>query len=593
MIPCDPELRARLVQVAQQQEAPDLLLRRGEVWSPFTDEVVPGDVAVCGDRVALAAPWQGPVDQTTEVVDVGGRVLVPGYLEPHTHPWPFLNPLSLGEGVVCRGTTALVVDNLLLVLALGTDRFGELAGELSRHSLPHLFWVARIASQSRFPGEEEVFSEGAVAGLLARPEFLATGEMTRWVDFLDPEHGPRLLRLVERARSLGCYVDGHTSGASLRRLPALTAAGLRTCHEAITAEEALARLRQGLWVLLRHSSLREDLEHLLPVLQRTTFVDRLAFTTDGAKAHHLEQYGHIDHLIRLALDGGVPPGVAYRLATLNPATCLGLDGDLGAIAPGRVAHVNVLESLANPTPLAVVCRGRVVAEDGRLTAAAPSDAFPWVSAYAGGEPCIPRWEPEVFLLPGTAPDPFPMARLVNAAINRETPVALRPEGTGCWPDAEDALVVALGGRDGGWVSRGVVGNLAPGLDAMAATYSSNGGLLVAGRSPRAMARALGELRTCGGGIVVLPVSGEPRRFPLPLAGLQLPGGFADACAAAREFQQALADCGYPHADPNYTLLFLSCDFLPDLRLTRAGWVRIKTGEVLLPATTLAEEPRGR
>ncbi|MDF1553931.1 MAG: adenine deaminase C-terminal domain-containing protein [Deferrisomatales bacterium] len=585
-IPCDPELRVRLVRVAQQGAAPDLLLRGGEVWSPFTGEVLRADVAVCGDRVALVAPWQGPVEQTTEVVDAAGRVLVPGYLEPHTHPWPFLNPLSLGEGVVCRGTTSLVVDNLLLVLALGTDRFAELAADLSRRSLPHLFWVARIASQSRFSGEEEVFSEDAVAGLLGRPEFLATGETTRWVDLLDADHGPRLLRLVERARSLGCYVDGHTSGASPRRLPALAAAGLRTCHEAITAEEALARLRQGLWVLLRSSSLREDLVHLLPVLERTAFADRFAYTTDGAKAHHLEQVGHIDHLIRMALEGGVDPGVAYRMATLNPATCLGLEGDLGAIAPGRVAHVNVLTSLADPTPRAVVCRGRVVAVDGRLTAAAPSETFPWASAYAGGEPHLLEWGPEVFPLPPTAPDPFPTAQLVNAAINREILVPLRPEGEGYWPAAEDALVVALGGRDGGWVARGVVGNLAPGLAALAATYSSNGGFLVAGRSPRAMARVLGELRACGGGMVVLPVGGDLRRFPLPLAGLQLPGGFADACVAAKGFQQTLADCGYSHADPNYTLLFLSCDSLPDLRLTRAGWVRIKTGEVLLPSSVL-------
>jgi adenine deaminase len=199
----------------------------------------------------------------------------------------------------------------------------------------------------------------------------------------------------------------------------------------------------------------------------------------------------------------------------------------------------------------------------------------------------------VFPLPATAPDPFPLARLANAAINRETPVPLRPEGDGSWPADGDTLVVALGGREGGWVSRGVVSNLAPGLDALAATYSSNGGVLVAGRSPRAMARALGALRACGGGMAVLPVGGAPRLFPLPLAGLQLPGGFAEASAAAREFQQTLAGCGYPHADPNYTLLFLSCDFLPDLRLTRAGWVRVKTAEVLLPAATLAGAPNGR
>ncbi|GAB4266137.1 MAG: adenine deaminase C-terminal domain-containing protein [Deferrisomatales bacterium] len=583
MIPCAPALRWRLIRVAQELEAPDLWIRGGRVWCAFTGEVFEGDVAVCGDRIARVGPWNGPVEAHTAVIDASGLVAVPGYIEPPTHPWPFVNPLALAEAAVCRGTTALVYDDLLLFLALGPEAFERLAGELSRAALPHVFWVARMASQSRFAGEETVFSREAVTRLLAREEFLAVGEMTRWTDFLDAQHAPRLLEIAEAARQLGAFADGHTAGASPRRLPALAAAGLRSCHEAITAEEARARLREGLWVLLRHSSLRQDLRALLPAVAQAGFTDRFTLTSDGAKAHHIREHGLTDHLIAVALEEGVPPATAYRMATLQAATFLGLDADLGALAPGRVAHVNLLEDLRAPTPRAVVCRGRLAARQGELTVAAPSEGFPWEALYAGGEPPVPPWGPERFLLPAEAPDPFPCGRLANAVITREEPVPLEARGGGRWPGGEDLHVLALTDRSGAWITRGVIGGLAPGLAGLASTYTTNGGLVAVGRSPEAMAEALARVRALGGGIAVVTAGGEVREFPLPLAGIQLPGGFGPAAAQAAAFQRCLTACGYPHSDPNYTLLFLSCDFLPELRATQAGWIRVKTGEVVLPA----------
>ncbi|MFU8857460.1 MAG: adenine deaminase C-terminal domain-containing protein [Deferrisomatales bacterium] len=588
MIPCDPSLRVRLLEAAQELAAPDLLIRGARVWSPFTGEVAAADIAVCGDRIAKVGPWSGPVGEGTRILEAPGQVAVPGYVEPHTHPWPFANPLSLGEAAVCRGTTCLVYDDLLLHLALGLDGLERLTEAISAASLPHVFWVARMASQSRFEGEEKVFSREAVSRLVSRPHFLATGEMTRWTDFLDPRHAPRLLEIVETVRALGKFCDGHTAGASSRRLPALAAAGLRSCHEAITADEALDRLRQGLWVLLRNSSLRLDLPALLPALDRTGFADRLAFTTDGAKAHHVEAVGLTDHLVRVALEAGVPASSAYRMATLNPATFLQLDQDLGAIAPGRVADINILSKLEDPTPGWVVCRGRVAARDGELLLPAPSEAFDWESLYRGGEAKAPRWGAELFLLPEGAPDPFPAARLVNAVITREEPVPLARRGAGRWPQGDDLHVLALTDRSGHWVTRGVVAGLAPGLQALAGSYTTNGGIVVLGRTPEAMAEALELLAGLegGGGLVVIPESGETAAFPLPLAGIQMGGAFGPAARAARGFQEAMVACGYDHSDPNYTLLFLSCDFLPDLRATQAGWVRSKTGDVILPSQTL-------
>ena len=586
VIPCDPLLRARLIAVAQEQAAPDLLIRGARVWNAYTGEIIPGDIAVCADRIAKVGPWTGPLAAGTESIEAGGRVAVPGYIEPHTHPWPFANPLSLGEAAVCRGTTCLVYDQLMLHLAMGTQRLLEATQALSAASLPHIFWVARIASQSRFQGEEAFFSHREIQRLVQAEHFIGTGEMTRWTDLLDPARSAGLLAILEGVRRAHKINDGHFAGASPRRLAALANAGIHSCHEATSPDEVLERLRLGLWVLLRNSSLREDLAALLPALRKTAFHDRIAYTTDGAGESHVAATGLVEHLIREALRGGVETNLAYRMATLNPASFLGLDQDKGAVVAGRIADVNLLADMRQPMPELVVCRGRLVARDGALVVAAPSADFPWARAYAGSEPDIPQWPAERFVLPADAPNPFPAGRLVNAVITREVPTPLRPCAGGLWPS--EGLVLAATNRGGQWISRGVVHDFGEGLEAVATTYTTNAGILVLGRSPEAMAEALSRLRALGGGITVHSRNGNWSDFPLAMAGIHSDTGFAEAAPRARAFQSAFKACGFAHSDPKFTLLFLTCDMLPELRATEAGWIRVKPGELLYPAERLAE-----
>lgn len=584
VIPCDPSLRARLIAVAQEETVPDVLIRGARVWNAFTGEVIPGDIAVCADRISKVGPWKGVVADETLVIEAHGRVAVPGYVEPHTHPWPFANPLSLGEAAVCRGTTCLVYDELMLHLAMGTQRLLEATRAMSAASLPHIFWMARIASQSRFRGEDAFFSHREIGRLLGAAHFLGTGEMTRWTDLLDAAQSLNLLTILEDVRRANKMNDGHFAGASPRRLAALANAGVHSCHEAIDPDEVLERLRQGLWVLLRNSSLREDLTALLPALQRTAFHDRIAYTTDGAGESHVAAKGLIEHLIAQALGAGVTPNLAYRMATLNPAAALGLDQDLGAITGGRIANINLLSDLRDPMPEMVVCRGRFVARDGKLVVDAPSAVFPWEAAYAGSAPELPQWPPERFLLPADAPNPFPAARLANAAITREAPTPLRACGGGLWPT--EGLVLVASNRAGDWVSHGVVHNFGEQLEAVASTYTTNAGFVVLGRSPQAMAQALSRLRSMGGGIT-LQTSGAWSDFPLPMAGIHGREGFAEAARRSTEFQSLFEASGFPHSDPKYTLLFLTCDMLPEVRATEAGWIRVKTGEVLYGARSAA------
>src|SRR5262249_61600650 len=147
---------------------------------------------------------------------------------------------------------------------------------------------------------------------------------------------PHLLRRLDLARVRGQRVEGHTAGASAERLAAIAAGGLSSDHEPITAREVLDRARQGIAVMLRESSLRPDLSDLLGALKDAPgLAARAMLTADGSMPAFVLEHGFVDHLIPPAIQRGVPPVDAYRMATLNPATYFGKDAELGGIAPGR------------------------------------------------------------------------------------------------------------------------------------------------------------------------------------------------------------------------------------------------------------------
>jgi adenine deaminase len=187
-------------------------------------------------------------------------VLVPGYVEPHCHPWNAYNPVSLGEEFCRLGTTTLVCDDLIFYMMMGVERFEEFMAVFSQMPVK-FFWFVRLVPQTALDQEEELFSAANLTRLLRNPLTLSIGEITRWHELI--KGNPTIQEMISIARSLGKRVDGHTAGAKYKNLGIISRAGVESCHESITAKEVLDRLRLGFHVILRESSLRQDLAGLL------------------------------------------------------------------------------------------------------------------------------------------------------------------------------------------------------------------------------------------------------------------------------------------------------------------------------------------
>src|SRR5881628_59918 len=563
--------RRRLTDVARGAAPADLYVRGGTLLNVYTGELYPANVATQGERIAYVGVRDEMIGPRTRVVDATGRVLVPGYIDPHVHPATLTTPSALARFVLPLGTTAVVADTLQFWELGGLAAFRAVADALVRAPL-RFYWMVRPHAQSRSPGEWRRFGLATLAKAFAHPRTIAVGEVTRWPDAWRGD--PELLRRLGLAR--GARVEGHTAGASGEKIAAIAAAGFTSDHEPITAQEVLDRARQGIAVMLRESSLRPDLVGLLDALKTApALVSRLMLTCDGSMPAFLRAHGFVDHLLRVVLERGVAPVDAYRMATLNPATYFGLDGDLGGIAPGRYADVCLLDDLAEPRPAAVVARGRLVASDGRLRARVAELA--WSRVFTSAEARLTvGWRARAadFALP--ARPRYPVIRLVSAVISR---LEERPLGPG-------DLRAALLDRGGRWVAPGIVAGFADRLDGLAATISTDFNIVTLGRSPEAMARAVNRLLELHGGVVVVDGADVAYELPLPLGRVMTRGSVEEAADREEELRAALVARGYLHHEPLFTLFFLSADFLPAVRLTPRGVWDVKQSRLLLPSRPL-------
>lgn len=550
------ERRRNLVSVARGERAPDMVVRAPSMLDVYTGEIRSAELTIAEGRIA----WVGDVGASglEPTFNLRDGVVVPGFIEPHCHPDIVYNPGDLASALARWGTTTVCADTVFLSLLLDDDEFLAVLEGMSHASVKFL-WNLRGCLDGVLPAELDRLDSGRLQRLLAEvPDFVATGEMTAWPDLLNGD--ARLAGLVDAAIASGLRIDGHAAGASARTLGPLAASGITADHEAITADELHSRVRLGYWVMLRHSSLRPDGRVLgEAVTSGRVPPSRVMLTTDGPVAVDIVE-GHLDGVIRELLAAGVTAVDAVRMATLNPATYLGLDAHVGGIAPGRCADLVLVDSLESFRPQLVLCEGVPVT---------PATTRVGFSGWRD-----------------LRPNPYRLAdldagRLVEACRAGPT---MRLDGVITRLAAStanlgaDSSYVALVGRDGSWIVAGVLQGIA--VPALVSTFSGSGDVVLLGQDADTLVAVYREVVSLGGGIGT-----GNHTVPLEVLGTMFNGTVSELAAGMRELA---ADLQLPPGMPplEYLLLFLTIAVLPDVRLTPLGSMVVKTREILHPPIEL-------
>jgi adenine deaminase len=577
--------KGRFASLSRNKE--NILLKGGTILNVYSGELLKMDIAIKGERIWYVGPSSDVVSGDTQVLDVGNKVLVPGYIDPHFHPWFTYNPVSFGEEACRLGTTTIFCDNLIFYMLMGVSLFESFMEALSEMPIK-FFWFCRAVPQTPMTTEDELFSVKNLERLLKNPLVQSLGEITRWPEIL--RDNPKIIEMMRLTKNLKKRVDGHTAGAKYEQLSILSRAGVESCHESISAKEAIERLRLGFYVVLRESSLRRDLSDLLRIVTESKVsTDRIMLTTDASSPLFYEECGATNHVLEIAMNEGIDPITAYRMVTINPAVYFGMDHEIGGIAPGRYGDILVLKDLGHPKPELVVSKGRIIAENGNLI-----ESFPW----EGWEAFFPsnsffgrNWSAKGhhFHITSSAKTiNFPTLKLINPVITRIEKVDfIIKNGLLDLNEKEGFCFLSLINRDGKWVTNGVIQGFGN-VEGLASSFNTATEILAIGHQPEAMCAAVNRVLDIKGGIVAIEDGKVAYELPLPLGGAMSDLPIKQLARKDMELREFLSTRGYPYHDPLYTFIFLPNDFLPDARINYQGVVDIRNNEVLWPRRDLAE-----
>lgn len=543
--------RQRLVRVARGEEPGDLLVRGAQVAQPVTRELYPADVLIAGGRIA--AVGAGLDLRAGRVLDAGGAVLAPGFIDGHVHiESSLLTPASFAAAVLPRGTTCVVAEPHEVVNVLGVAGLDWMLAAGRASGLRVYASAPSCVPASEFERGGAQVGAAEVAAMLARPGVLGLAEVMNYPGVLSGD--PEVWAVLEAGRAAGRRVDGHAAGVRGRDLLAYAAAGVQSDHEATTPDEARERLRAGLWLMVREGSAARNLQALLPVLRERP--RRAMLVSDDVSVDELLELGHLDRLLRACVAGGLDPLDALALVTCNPAEYWGLH-DLGAVAPGYRADFVLLRDLKDFEVLKTFVGGQE-ARAGTLTPPLPG----------GGVALGAGWNAARFEVPGHWP-------VVQVHADQITTAHAATPG-----DAR--LVVADRYGRGEWAACWTAGSgLTGGTLGVSVLHDAHHAAFLGGTDEdiRAAGRALEAL---GGGVVLVQGGQVRAELPLPYAGLMTGAAPADAARQLREVTRAAQALGCTLPYPVTTLSFLGLSVIPALKLTPRGLLDV-TGWRLLPA----------
>lgn len=559
----------------------DTVISGGRIVNVNTGEIEEGkDIAIKHGRIVLVGGAGHAVGLETEIIDAAGYTLAPGFLDGHLHvESSMVTVREFTRAVLPRGTTAIFMDPHEIANVLGMDGVRLMLDE--GRKMPLKVYATMPSCVPAAPGFESggaVFGPGEIQEAMLDDRIIGLGEMMNFPGVIYGEenvHGE-----LKAAMDAGKVITGHYSVPDIQMgLQAYAAAGIASCHEGVTMEDALARMRLGMYAKLREGSAWQDVKETVRAITERNIDSRYAvLVTDDVHPHTLLQLGHLDHVVRRAIQQGVSPITAIQMVTINTAQCFGLDRHLGSIAPSRCADILFLKDLARVEVDRVMVNGRLEAEGGRLL------SEPEIFSYPEYARKTVRLKEE--LIPGHFIVNAPPERkkvsvhvmeIIEAHVGTRHLVLELPSPNGrveARPEEDIAKVMVLERHGGpGTYGLGFVKGFGLKGGAIASTVAHDShNLLIMGTNDGDMALAGNALAGASGGMVAVRDGKVLSLLSLPIAGLMSDRTVEEVAAALAGFDRCWKELGCNLVSPFMTMSLLSLPVLPELRLTDRGLV---------------------
>ncbi len=603
-MPASIALTRALVDVAMGRKPAEMVVLKGQWVSVQSGEIIPDtDIAIVEGHIAYVGEDASHcIGKETQIIEADGRYLVPGLLDGHMHiESGMVTVTEFVRAVAPRGSTGLFVDPHEIANVFGLKGVKLMVDEAQQQ--PIHVWVQMPSCVPSAPGLETPgasIGPDEVAEAMTWPGIIGLGEMMNFPGVFNGDE--KMLAEMAATREAGKVIGGHYASSDLG-LPfhGYVAGGAEDDHEGTRAEDAVARVRQGMKAMLRYGSAWLDVEEQVKAItEQGLDSHRFILCTDDAHAQTLSQDGHMDRVLRYAIDQDIEPMTAIQMCTINTAEHFGLTREIGMIAPGRWADVVLVDDLREFNADLVIAKGQLIAEEGQLKVDMPTMKYPkWATHSVHLQSPL---EPEDFVIRTEAEHESELiANVIGVIENQATTRHLKmpvttiagefhlppppsPSQAGGTEGGADIAKIALVERHRG--AGGVTVGLVSGFGftekcAIASTVAHDSHhMIVVGTDDADMAEAANSLARSDGGQVVVKGGQVIGQVELRIAGLM---SIERADVVAKKTTTVLDGfraCGCALNNPNMQLSLLALVVIPELRISDMGLVDVNKFELI-------------
>ncbi len=560
---------AELIGFARGDSPVDLVLANGRIVDVLSGEIHESDLAIVRSRIVGLGDYEA-----REVVDLGGAFVAPGLIDAHVHiESSLVPPAEFARAVVPRGTTTVVTDPHEIANVLGLDGIRFMFENAKRGPLSMYVMASSCVPATDMETNGAVLRSYDLASFKADPWVIGLAEVMNFPGVVRGD--AEVLGKIREFEDL--VIDGHCPGLTGKQLAAYVAAGIRSDHECTSVEEAREKLRLGLTIFIREATNAHNLKALLPLVTPANH-HRICFCTDDRQPADLLDDGHIDFMVRTAIEGGIDPILALRMATWNPASYFRLH-DRGALTPGRRADIVVFDDLERPEARLVFRGGRRVAENGEMLVPRPDRPEHPLRSTVN----VP-WDRIDLRIPADGR----RLRVIGVVPNQLTTERIETEATvsdgeAVAEPARDLLKIAVieRHRSTGAVGKGFVRGLGLARGALASTVAhDHHNLIVVGADDASMWTAARRAADLGGGMVVADGDAVLAEVALPYGGLMSNRPIEEVRELLDAALLAARELGSSLHDPFMAMSFLGLEVIPSLKLTDQGLVDVDRFELV-------------
>ena len=556
----------------------DLILENCSLINVYTNEIQEKiQISIKNDRIAfVGVDASHTVGPKTKVLDVKNKYVCPSFVDPHIHIDHFLTPAEFVKKSLLCGVTSLFPDSIDIVSVCGYRGFKEFLRQTENlpmrffHTIPGGLPVDRKFSHGKTLSIEE---EKDAIGLRS---VVGLGEVFSWIKVT--KRDPKTIKSLKQMHENNCIINGHTAGASGKKLNSYVSSGILSCHEPINFDQVLERLRLGMWIMIREGSIRRDLKDIIPlVLSHGTYKNRLMFCSDGLDPFDISNIGHIDHCVRESIKLGMNPIDAISMASKNCFDYYKMGTEFGGIGPGKIADILILDDYKKIKINKVILGGKIVVSNGKILEIIHS-------------PKIPTWIQKTVKLPKLTTENFILTSKNNTEIvniiSMKTEIVTKKDTTDL--SVKDSNVMASYDKDIWKVTAmdrtfgsktktiGFLKNFGADIGAFASTWSFHeNDMIVIGSNEKDMADAANKLVKSQGGLIVVKNGKTLASLPFQMGGIISTDSIDKVTTNFTKINDVLLDSGCKFKKPHLIPLFLPFLALPDIRIMYSGIVDVK------------------